>query len=66
LAPRQTFAARISRPIPQSAAAVLIDRTGESFLVGYLVGALLAEAEELADVDKRTVALLVTLPGGYR
>jgi hypothetical protein len=39
-------------PAPHPAAAVTFDRRGESRLVSDLVGALLAHAEELGDLDK--------------
>ena len=39
-------------PAPHPAAAVAFDRRGESRLVSDLVGALLAHADELGDLDK--------------
>jgi hypothetical protein len=39
-------------PVPQPAAAVLGDRSGEALLLGDLVGALLANAEKLSDLDE--------------
>jgi hypothetical protein len=39
-------------PAPHSAASVFGDRSGEALLVGDLVGSLLANAEELGDLDE--------------
>jgi hypothetical protein len=39
-------------PIPQSSSAVLGNRSRKAVLVGELVGALLAHAEELSDLDQ--------------
>jgi hypothetical protein len=58
-------------PAPNSAAGVLGDRRGEVLLLGDLVSALLGHAEELSDLDERsvfavTVAARVAASGSLR
>jgi len=49
---------------PQAVATVTFDRRGEARLVGELVGALLAHAEELGNLDEaENPHMLLTLAG---